>query len=266
MNATLTPLRLRPGGAADTPDCLIGYAGPGAVVVMAIPAAAQEADALAASLAAHPAFARVTIIVPLPSSAGWPQADAGAAADANDAPDRSRAAAAALERLLASLASDHSGLATPISLFGFGEGARVAQAFAMHYPRQVAQLCLVSASWFAMPRPDLPWPYGIGNGAGAEAEPPLIGPDFLDIPTTVAVGLRDTRVDMALRQDALILEHQGRNRLRRARCYVRAISAHAETHGITRRPALIAVHGLSADFGQCVNDGQLIEIAAQALL
>ena len=90
--------------------------------------------------------------------------------------------------------------------------------------------------------------------------------DFLDIPTTVIVGNRDTRVDGSVRQDPEIIEHQGRNRLRRARCYVRAVEAYAASLGKPARHRLLTLHGMSHDFTQCVNEGDLVEIVAQNLL
>lgn len=244
MTAVQTQPRLRPGGAADVPDCLIADAPPGAAVVLAIPGTPHEASDMAGSLSAHPAFARATIIVPLADHAS----DLG--------PDHA-AAAAALARLLESLTREHDGMTGPLCLFGFGDGARTAQELAMRAPRRTARLCLASAGWFAMPLADLPPPYGIRGEVKAA---------LLDIPATVVVGLRDTRVDAAVPQDALILAHQGRNRLRRARCYVRAAAACAEAHGIASRTALVTQHGISPDFAQSVRNGGLIEIAAQALL
>ena len=248
MTAVLTQPRLRPGGAADVPNCLIADAPPGAAVVLAIPGTPHEASDMAGSLSAHPAFARTTIIVPL--------ADHASDLGPGHSPDHA-AAAAALARLLESLAEERGGMTGPLCLFGFGDGARTAQELAMRAPRRTARLCLASAGWFAMPLAELPPPYGIGGDVKAA---------FLDIPATVVVGLRDTRVDAAVPQDALILAHQGRNRLRRARCYVRAAAACADAHGIASRTALVTQHGISPDFAQSVRNGGLIEIAAQALL
>lgn len=244
MMAALASARLRPGGAAEVPDCLIADAGPGAAVVLAIPGTTDEADAMAESLFAHPAFARATIIVPLPG-ASWPDAEL---LDFTGT-------VGAMIRLLGNLECDNGGMIGPLCLFGFGQGARTAQELALLHPGRMARLCLASAGWYAMPLPDLPPPYGISGNPG---------PGFLDIPTTVIVGLRDTRVDAAVPQDALILAHQGRNRLRRARCYVRAATACAETHGIARRPTLVTRHGISPDFQQSVRDGGLLEIVARS--
>lgn len=224
---------------------------------MALAGASHDAAAIFEALAADPAFGQTTIIVPVPEGS----APGGDQLWSASLPDPG-ADVTLLIRLIDGLARGDRRLAAPICLLGFGKGARVAQELAIRHPRRAARLCLVSAGWFAMPRPDLPWPYGIGDEAGAV----LAGPESPDIPTTVVAGMRDTRVDPDVPQHALIHEHQGRNRLRRARCYVRAASVYAETLGIARRPALVTGHGMSPDLRQSVQDGALIEIVAQALL
>jgi pimeloyl-ACP methyl ester carboxylesterase len=207
--------------------------------------------------ARHPAFARATIIAPLFTKEDFGQYQQFAIRK----PGQTRADAA-LIALLGALAAEHGLDLARIRLFGFSGGAQMAHRFAMLHPDRVERLCVVSAGWYAMPDPALAWPYGIGDGSGA----PLMGPDFLAIPTTVIVGNRDTRVDASVRQDPEILAHQGRNRLRRARCYVRAVNAYAERLGNPCRPRLLTLHGISHDFAQCVTEGDLIEIVAQNLL
>jgi pimeloyl-ACP methyl ester carboxylesterase len=225
-------------------------------VLVAIHGISRNAAEIAARFAAHPAFARTTIVAPLFDKDAFGQYQQIEARKAG----QTRADTALIGLLDGLTASD--GLPTAsVSLFGFSGGAQMAHRFAMLHPRRVARLCVVSAGWYAMPDPAIPWPYGIGDGDGAAR----VGPEFLAIPTTVIVGNRDTRVDASVRQDALILEHQGRNRLRRARCFVRAAATYADRMGVARRPQLLTLHGVSHDFAQCVAEGALIEIAAQKL-
>jgi hypothetical protein len=68
------------------------------------------------------------------------------------------------------------------------------------------------------------------------------------------------------RKEPPIKDHGGRNWLRRARCYVRAVQAYAGSIGAASYPKLLTLHGMSHDFTQCVQEGNLIEIAAQNLL
>lgn len=238
---------LRPAPEPGVPGCVIANARPGQSVLVALHGTGLDASEIAARFAAAPAFAQTTIIAPLLAAAEF---------------GPSRPIEVRINALLDDLAAQESLPTARIALFGFSGGAQMAQRFAMRHPQRVARLCLVSAGWYAMPDPAIAWPFGIGDGTG-EA---LVGPDFFDIPTTVIVGNRDTRIDPDVPQDAAILEHQGRNRLRRARCYARAAIAYAERLGSPARPQVLALHGVSGDFAQSVAEGDLLALAAQALL
>lgn len=206
----------------DLPGCPAAAAAPGADGFVVFAGTNEEATLIAATFAASPAFAANRII----AATGNPPA----------VPPGAR-----------------------LHLLGFGGGAAAAQQFALLHPRRVARLCLISADWYCLPRPDLVWPLGM---AGAPAD----WPAFLAIPTTVIVGNRDTRVDAALSADPLITAHQGRNRLRRARIFARAVADHADGLGRPCTLRLLAVHGISGDFAGSLAEGDLIALAARALL
>jgi pimeloyl-ACP methyl ester carboxylesterase len=232
-----------PAPAPGIPGCFIAHPAAGQTTILALHGPDGDAAAIAASFAAHPALAATPIIAPVLSEAGE---------------DPVPSLIALLDHLAATL-----GLPTArIGLFGFSTGALIAQRLALRYPERVARLCLVSAEWFTMPDPALAWPYGIGGSAGAGP----VGPDFLAIPTTVIVGNRDTRIDPLVRQDPEILAHQGRNRLRRARCYIRALKAHAASLGRPVQAECLALHGISPDFARSVAEGDLVTLAAQNLI
>jgi pimeloyl-ACP methyl ester carboxylesterase len=253
--ATLPAFRAARG--AGMPDCYIANARPGQEVLVAVHGISRNAAEIAMRFAAHPAFAQTTIIAPL-----FDKDRFGQYQQLEVRRPGQTGADAGLIALLDDLASVEGLLTTRVRLFGFSGGAQMAHRFAMFHPARVARLCVVSAGWYAMPDSTIVWPYGIGDGMGAS----VVGPDFLDIPTTVIVGNRDTRVDASVRQDPEILEHQGRNRLRRARCYVRALAAYAEACRKPARPKLLTLHGVSHDFSQCVTEGDLITVAADSLL
>lgn len=257
MTFTLALPAFRPASRADLPDCFIANARAGQPVLVAIHGISRNAAEIATRFARHPALAQTTIIAPLFTKEGFGQYQ-----QLQTRKGSQTRADVALLGLLDELAGELGVDTARLRLFGFSGGAQMAHRFAMFHPQRVERLCVVSAGWYAMPDPALAWPYGIGDGTGA----PLVAPDFLDIPTTVIVGNRDTRVDGSVRQDPEILEHQGRNRLRRARCYVRAVEAYAASLGKPARHRLLTLHGVSHDFTQCVNEGDLVEIVAQNLL
>lgn len=249
--------RFRASNRAGVPECFVANPRQSRGVLVLVHGINRNAADIAMRFAIHPAFARLTIIAPLFTEERFGQYQELSARTPDQTP-----ADAGLIRLLDELAPE-LGIATDrFALFGFGGGAQMAHRFAMFHPQRVSRLCAVSADWYCLPRADLPYPYGIGGDDGAA----LVGPDFLDIPTTVIVGNRDTRLDASLRQDDLIVDHQGKNRLRRARCYVRAAHAYADAMGKGGRPQLLTRHGISPDFSQSVLQGDLIAAAASALL
>lgn len=257
-NKPTTPLpTFRASSDADVPECFIANPRQSRDVLVAVHGISRNVGEIAMRFAIHPAFSRMTIIAPLFTEERFGRFQELRARHPDQTP-----ADAGLIRLLDKLAPELGITTDRFALFGFGGGAQMAHRFAMFHPQRVSRLCAASADWYSMPRTDLPYPYGIGGNEGAA----LVGPDFLDIPTTVIVGNRDTRLDAMLRQDDLIVEHQGKNRLRRARCYVRAAHAYADAMGKGGRAQLLTLHGISPDFHQSVLEGDLIGTAAQALL
>ena len=241
----------------DVPECFVANLRPDQPVLVAIHGISRNAAEIAMRFAVHPAFRHVSIIAPLFTRERFGQYQQMRIRK----PGQTRSDAA-LIRLLEEIAREQKIPIERFRLFGFSGGAQMAHRFAMFHAERVERMCAVSAGWYSLPRPDLAYPYGIGNGQGE----PLIGPEFLDIPTTVIVGNRDTRIDESVRQDPEIVEKQGRNRLRRARCYVRAASAYADSLGKAGRPQILTLHGVSHDFTQCVAEGDLLEFVAQHLL
>jgi len=246
-----------PPAAEGLPECFIANHRPGREVLVAVHGISRNAAEIAMRFAAHPAFARQTIIAPLFTKRRFGQYQQLATRK----PDQTRADVA-LNALLDALGPELQCDTTRIRLFGFSGGAQMVHRFAMLHPQRVAGLCVVSAGWYCLPRTDLAWPYGIGDGKGNA----LVGPQFLAIPTAVIVGNRDTRVDASVRQDPEIVEHQGRNRLRRARCYIRAVEAYAASLGQASCHRLLTLSEMPHDFTRCVNEGGLVEIVAQNLL
>jgi pimeloyl-ACP methyl ester carboxylesterase len=231
-----------PAPAPGIPGCFIAHSAGGQNAVLALHGPDGDAAAIAASFAAHPALAATPIIAPV--------LDPGVE-------DQAAMLIALVDHLAATLALPTA----RVRLFGFSTGALIAQHLALRYPERVERLCLVSASWFTMPDPALVWPFGIGDGHGGV----VAGPAFLAIPTIVIVGNRDTRIDPLVRQDPEILAHQGRNRLRRARCYVRALRARAASLRCPVQAECLALHGISSDFARSAADGDLVGVAAQNL-
>jgi dienelactone hydrolase len=249
--------RFRPASHAGMPDCFVANLSPGQPVLVAVHGISRNAAEIAMRFALDPAFAETTIIAPLFTREAFGQYQQLLARKSGQV-----RADHALLALLDDLAAEHGLAIDRFALFGFSGGAQMAHRFAMFHPGRVKRLCVVSAGWYCMPHTDIAYPLGIGDGKGGA----IVGPEFLDIPTAVIVGNRDIRIDASVRQDEIINLRQGRNRLRRARCYTRALRCYAENHGKNSTPTLLTLPGMSHDFHQCVAEGGLLRIAAQALL
>jgi pimeloyl-ACP methyl ester carboxylesterase len=246
----------RPSAGTNQPDCFLGNARPGQRAIVVIHGISRNAAELTCRFASHPGFCDATIIAPVFDRQRFGKYQQLLA-------DRPGAVAAdeALLALLGSLAEELQLPAGPVGLFGFSGGAQMAHRFAMVHPGTVHRLCLASAGWYTMPQDTLPWPYGTGEGS------PLAdtSPRYLTIPTTVIVGERDTRIDSSVRQDALILQHQGPHRLARARAWVDAMQHRARQEDLPPQACLFTLPDVSHDFGQSVGDGRLLDLAAAAL-
>ncbi len=255
---TLTTLpAYRPADSDAMPECFLANVRPDQNVLVAIHGISRNAAELASRFAMHPAFSRTTIIAPLFTPKPFGRYQQMLVRKPGEVSSDT-----ALIALLDALAVQH-GIATErVRMFGFSGGAQMVHRFAMFHPERVSHMCIASAGWYCLPRTDLAYPYGIGTAEGAA----LVGPEFLGIPTAVLVGNRDTRVDASVRQAPEITDHQGRNRLRRARIFVRSMNDYAAQHGRTPNAQLLTLPGVSHDFTTAVNDGGLIDIAAQVLL
>lgn len=257
MIAPLVVPMFEPATQRGVPDCFLAQPRPGQPVLVAVHGISRNASEIAARFAAAPAFRNVSIVAPLFDREQFGKYQQLLADRPNAIP--------ADEGLLALLDTlEHSrGLdCRKVLLFGFSGGAQMAHRFAMLHPAKVNRLCIVSAGWYTLPTQDLPYPYGLERGPSQAP----IGKEFLEIPTTVLVGNRDTRVDHSVSQCPRIVEHQGRNRLRRAHVWVNAMQHAAISSGRKPNTSLVTMADVSHDFGQSAREGNLLGLVAEALL
>lgn len=144
----------------------------------------------------------------------------------------------------------------PVHLFGFSGGAQLAHRFAMLNPHLAAAVYAMAAGWYLLPDDSIPYPYGLGNLG------PIRSCDLaraLTVPMTVAVGALDTRCDNVVRQDRIINRTQGRNRYIRARKWHKAVNRIALEQGISHTIALQVIANGTHNFGQCVQETDLMD-------
>ncbi len=246
-----------PAPSPDLPDCFVAIAGPKAQTLVAIHGISRNAAEVAARFADHPAFRDINVVAPLFERERFGKYQLLQARKAHKfASDR------ALFELLRRLETSAKIATEKLLLFGFSGGAQMAHRLAMLHPRRIDRLCVASAGWYLLPDPETPYPYGLGGGCPVAVS----GDDFLDVPMTVLVGSRDTRIDASVRQDPLIVDRQGTNRLRRARVWVKLMNERAAARGKAPNATLQTLEHGSHDFGQCVREAGLLENVATALL
>lgn len=240
-----------------TPDCFLSVAGHDRPTLVAIHGISRNAAEVATRFASHPAFARTNIVAPLFERKRFGKYQQLLARRSGEA-----SADQALFALLSDLAKDRCIPVDKVMLFGFSGGAQMAHRLAMLQPDRVTRLCAVSAGWYLWPDRSLHYPFGLGEGCPTEASDDA----FLDIPMTVIVGERDTRIDASVRQDSPIVTLQGPDRVSRASAWTRAIRERAVAKGKTPLASLVTLRNGTHDFGQCARDAGLIDHAAQALM
>lgn len=146
----------------------------------------------------------------------------------------------------------------PVDLAGYSGGAQFAHRFAWLHPHRVGRLTLAAAGWWTFPD-EAPFPYGLGaprrgDRHAARCLRHNLGA-FLDREIVVAVGARDRVPDAATRTGPEIDAQQGRDRLTRARRWVRALVEAAAGRGIDPTIALHVLPGCGHDFAACAEAG-----------
>jgi pimeloyl-ACP methyl ester carboxylesterase len=138
-------------------------------------------------------------------------------------------------------------------LFGFSGGAQFAHRYALAQPRRIRRLALTAPGWFTWPdvRHRFPW--------GVRPSPRLADLTFdvaglLEVPMLVMVGRRDVERDEALRTGRRA-DAQGRNRLARARRWVRSINRCARARGLPEPARLHLLSSAGHEFSATLADG-----------
>jgi poly(3-hydroxybutyrate) depolymerase len=237
------------------PDCFVVDRGPGAPLLVTIHGISRNAAEIAARFANDQRFAAFTIVAPLFDKRRFGQYQQLIASRGRVPSDL------ALFDLVAALAGEFGFDAERFRLFGFSGGAQMAHRIALLHPKRIVSVCAVAAGWYTMPDRERAYPYGLAD----ELRFGAVSDGFLAVPITVAVGEFDRRIDASVRQSDVINSRQGRNRLARARAWTRAMKELADLNGLQPKTRLVKLRGGAHEFGQCVRDAGLMDVAAIAL-
>lgn len=257
MSQPIRKVQFLPSQQPDIPDCFLSFVDSSAPTFVGIHGISRNAAEIATRFANHPAFRSINIVAPL-----FEKNRFGKYQLLQSRSSRKTASDTAVFRLLEELDATHAMDIQKLLVFGFSGGAQMAHRLAMLHPARISRLCAVSAGWYLLPDVSLPYPYGVGEGCPVKFD----GQNFLDIPVTVIVGKRDTRIDASVRQDPEIIARQGKNRVERGKAWVENIAAQAAEYGKANKARLLLLENGSHDFGLCARDTDLMDQVARALL
>ncbi len=162
----------------------------------------------------------------------------------------------ALKRILEEV-NRMTGISTrSVVIFGYSGGGQFVHRFAMAYPRQIMRMAIAAPGWYTFPERRFRYPEGIGS---CEDLPDVfLDPGrFLQIPTMVLVGEHDCTRDQHLNRSGKLDTSQGKNRIERARRWVRAMEAAAAQYNYETEIKFRIVPGCGHSFEECMTDGQM---------
>ncbi|HKK54820.1 hypothetical protein [Marinobacter sp.] len=149
-----------------------------------------------------------------------------------------------------------------VDLFGYSGGAQLAHRFSMLFPEKVNELHLGAAGWYTLPDSNLPYPLGLGNSDSTRKSWHQLMANglhqYLDRPITVYIGDQDVKQDRSLRNDTLVNQTQGRNRLERAKRYIDLVAQHQAGINLPVTARLEVLANCGHDFLDCCKKGGLI--------
>ena len=160
---------------------------------------------------------------------------------------------AALDHLIDEL--ERRGVASrELFLFGYSGGGQFVHRYVMAHPERVRAGIVASAGWYTFPDPSVDYPYGIR--ADAELRGVRFRPkDFLRVPMLTVVGDDDRERDENLRRSHALDRQQGRNRVERAKRWVRAMRTAARERELNPRVELAMLEGAGHSFEESMKAG-----------
>lgn len=162
-----------------------------------------------------------------------------------------------LERCLTEVATLCGADVTEVHLFGYSGGAQFVHRYVMAHPHRVARAVVAAAGWYTFPDHRYRYPFGIRP---TRSLPKVnFNPErFLRVPVDVLVGSRDTG-SANLRVTQRLVAQQGKNRLERARNWVRAMRDSAAAFNLSPKTTLEEVDGTGHSFTDFCRNGRLVE-------
>lgn len=148
-----------------------------------------------------------------------------------------------------------------IDLAGFSGGAQFAHRYALAYPERVRRLVLAAPGWYAFLDPEVTYPAGTGGFPWPRGGPCIEA--FLEIPTLIVVGSRDTGRGPSLRATSELDAQQGPHRLARAERWCQHLREEAARRGVQSRVELVVLTDLGHNWARIMRSGGFAELALE---
>jgi len=165
----------------------------------------------------------------------------------------------ALQRIITDVEKTLGASLTPFSIFGFSGGGQFAHRYALAHPNHIGRAVIAAAGWFTLPDETEAFPKGTGPCARL-ADLRFDLDELLEIPVLVVASVLDTTRDATLRRRKQLDKTQGRNRLERARRWVRAMRRAARARGLDPRCRFRSLAHSDHDFVTAVRRDHLDEL------
>ena len=166
---------------------------------------------------------------------------------------------AALDRLIDEL--KRRGVASrDLFLFGYSGGGQFVHRYVMAHPERVRAGIVASAGWYTFPDPSVDYPYGIRVDAELRGVRLRPRPSFA-CPMLTVVGDDDRERDENLRRSHTLDRQQGRNRVERAKRWVRAMRTAAKERELQPRVELAMLEGAGHSFEESMKPGSVSMVA-----
>lgn len=177
--------------------------------------------------------------------------------------NRGRRVDRALDRCLEEVAALSGADVSQFYLHGYSGGAQFSHRYAMAHPHRILTAFVTAAGWYTFPDTRQKYPYGIRYNR--QLRDVHFNPErFLHVPMHVLVGQQDTGM-ANVRRTPRVNAQQGTTRVERARNWVKAMNASAESFGLPHSVTLHEVPGVDHSFKSFFSRGELVDRVARII-
>ncbi|MCF6288258.1 MAG: alpha/beta hydrolase [Proteobacteria bacterium] len=161
-----------------------------------------------------------------------------------------------LQAIVNELKNQYNITCDKLNLFGFSAGAQFAHRYAFAYPHTVNKVAIVAAGWYTLPSDNIAYPVGLKiTDEFADIDFELLR--LLRTKFRVYIGEKDYLRDKALNKSKQVDALQGKDRIERAKNWVKSMHQQCLKHKINNKIKLVILPNVVHDFQDANNLAQL---------